>query len=57
MWVFGGRAFPAEGGAGVVAVKQQHGCRVRRPVGSAGGGQAWLLSGLSRKAVSSERGT
>lgn len=56
LWVFGGRAFPAGGGAGVVAVKPQRGCSVSRPVGSAGGGQAWLLSGLSRKAVSSRQG-
>lgn len=54
MWIFGGRAFPAEGAAGVVAVEQECGCRLRRRVGSGGGGRAWLLSGLSRKAVSSE---
>lgn len=34
--------------------EQECGCRLRRPVGRGGGGQAWLLPGLSRKAVSSE---
>ena len=40
MWIFGGRALPAEGAAGVVAVEQECGCRLRRCVGSGGG--AWV---------------